>query len=136
MSTDLSLLCRKYDHIMQRQLPEREYFFQNPNGKPYSATWIQQQFFRCWRTAGVSFSSGQRPRVYDWRHNYATKVIINWMHEGKDVSVLLPYLSTYMGHNSLNYTALYVHIVPEHLRPSTITDWNCSLEVPDYEDKG
>lgn len=134
MSAELNDLCSKYDIIMQKKLPGREYFFQNPNGRPYSAPWIQQQFFRCWRTAGVSFSPETRPRVYDWRHNYASKVITNWMHEGKDVSVLLPYLSTYMGHASLTYTACYIHLVPEHLHPSNITDWNCNQEVPDYED--
>lgn len=134
MSSELTELCRKYDDIMQTKLPEREYFFQNPNGDPYTATWIQNQFFRCWRTAGVSFDSNRKPRVYDWRHNYATHVITNWMKEKKDVRVLLPYLSTYMGHASLEYTAYYIHLVPEHLRPSNITNWNCYLEVPDYED--
>jgi hypothetical protein len=38
-----------------------------------------------------------------------------------------------MGHSSLEYTAHYIHLVPEYLH-SKLTDWNCSREVPDYED--
>jgi integrase/recombinase XerD len=134
MSADLNALCQKYDIIMQKKLPGREYFFQNSNGCPYSASWIQQQFFRCWRTAGISFGPGKRPRVYDFRHAYALKVLTNWMHEGQNISLLLPYLSTYMGHSSLEQTAYYIHLVPEHLQFFNQTNWNCNLEVPDYED--
>lgn len=134
MSTELRDLCIKYDAQMQKKLPSREYFFQNPNGGPYRIAWIQQQFFRCWEKAGVSFRKDYKPRVYDWRHNYATRVIVNWMNEQKDIMNLLPYLSTYMGHSSLNYTAYYIHLVPELLKYSNLTDWHCSLEVPFYED--
>jgi len=134
MCPDLNDLCRNYDIIMQEKLPEREYFFQHPNGRPYSATWIQLQFFKCWKTAGVSFALDHKPRVYDWRHNYATHRITKWIHEGKNVSVLLPYLSTYMGHASLEYSAYYIHLVPEHFCASNIADWDCKMGVPEYED--
>jgi integrase len=134
MSKDLHDLCRKYDIIMQKRLPNREFFFQNPNGGPFTASWIQNQFFKCWKVAGISFDQNHKPRVYSWRHNFATKVIMKWIHEDKDVSLLLPYLSTYMGHESLEYTAHYIHLVPEHLRSSNFTEWKCSQEVPDDED--
>ncbi len=134
MSNDLNSLCRKYDSIMEKKLSNREYFFQNPNGHAYSATWIQQQFFKCWRTAGISFSKREKPRVYDFRHAFALRVITNWMNEGKNVSALLPYLSTYMGHASIEQTSYYVHLVPEHFQYSNKTNWKCNLEVPDYED--
>jgi len=134
MSADMCDLCRQYDNLMKARLPERDFFFQNPNGGPYSARWIQQQFFKCWKFAGISFDSCRRPRVYDWRHNFSTRIITKWIHDGKDVSLLLPYLSTYMGHSSLEYTAYYIHLVPEHYHLSALADWNCSQEVPGYED--
>jgi len=79
MSPELRDLCFKYDTYMQFKIPSREYFFQNPNDGPYRIAWIQQQFFRCWKKAGVSFTKDRKPRVYDWRHNYATRVIVSWM---------------------------------------------------------
>jgi len=33
-----------------------------------------------------------------------------------------------MGHSSLEYIAYYIHLVPGHLKHSTLTDWNCSQE--------
>lgn len=47
---------------------------------------------------------------------------------------MLPYLSEYMGHSSLNATAYYIHLVPEHLTDTGLTTWGCMPEVPDYED--
>ena len=102
MSPELLELCRKYDHLIQTVLPAREYFFQNPNGGPYRSAWIQQNFYKCWKAARISFSQDYKLRVYDWRHNFATRV-----NEKKDVMNLLPFLSTYMGHSSLEYTAYY-----------------------------
>ena len=134
MSDDLLQLCNHYNDLIEERLPRRTFFFQNPNGGTYSAAWIQQQFFKCWKYAGISFGAEHRPRVYDWRHNFATQRIISWLNEGKNVANLLPYLSTYMGHESLQYTAHYIHLVPEHLTCSQLTEWNCRLEVPDYED--
>ena len=134
MSENLQNLCRKYDIIMQTKQPGREFFFQNPNGGPFTAAWIQKQFFKCWKIANITFTSNHKPRVYDWRHNFSTKVITKWMNEGKDVSTLLPYLSTYLGHSSLDYTAYYIHLIPESLHSSGLMDWICSREVPDYED--
>jgi len=134
MSEDLIDLCKKYDIIMQTKLPEREYFFQNPNGPPYTANWIQQQFSKCWKKSGVSFSPGDRPRVYDFRHTYASKLITSWMVEEKNISILLPYLSTFMGHASLEQTAYYIHLIPENLQVSSQANWKCKVEVPDYED--
>lgn len=47
---------------------------------------------------------------------------------------MLPYLSTYMGHSSLNATAYYVHLVPEHLTETGLMSWGGMPEVPGYEE--
>lgn len=134
MSDDLLQLCIQYNKLIEEKLPQRTFFFENPNGGVYSASWIQQQFFKCWKYAGISFEREHRPRIYDWRHNFATQRIIQWMRDEKNIMNLLPYLSTYMGHESIEYTAYYIHLVPEHLTSSHLTEWDCSPEVPDYED--
>lgn len=134
MSDDLTALCIRYDEVIREKIHLRGFFFENPSGGEYSAAWIQQQFFKCWRHAGISFEKSRRPRVYDWRHNFATHKIIQWMNDGRNVMNLLPYLSTYMGHESIEYTAYYIHLVPAHLKSSGLTNWNCNIEVPAYED--
>ena len=134
IAEELRRLCQRYDKLIQCRLANREFFFQHPAGGEYSAEWVQTQFFRCWGFAGITFKRDRRPRVYDWRHNYATRIIAKWLREKQNISVLLPYLSAYMGHDSLDYTAYYIHLVPDHLMVSGLTGWECGLEVPEYED--
>ena len=133
MSDDMRDLCVKYNDTMDYRMPCREYFFQRPDGNPYSVLWLQRTFRACIRHSGLLFN-GQHPRVYDWRHNFATRIIRKWLQEGLDVASNLPRLSTYMGHTSLEDTAYYIHLVPEHLEEHHMNEWSCIPEVPSYED--
>ena len=133
MSSDLQTLCREYNSFMETIIPDRTYFFQCKVGTKCSVRWIQSQFHKCWKRIGMDFPKNHHPRVYDFRHNHATRVIRNWMDEGKDVMSLLPYLSSYMGHESIEYTTYYVHLVPEYLSESGKTGWETGIEVPSYE---
>jgi len=134
MSPEVVSICRCYDNLMNHKYPKRNYFFGQDHEKPYSINWLQRQFWRCWKEAGITFSSTRRPRVYDWRHTFATHVIMNWLNESKDIEVMLPYLSQYMGHTKLEDTLYYVHLIPERMSASGLTDWNSIPEVPIYED--
>ena len=133
MSSDLLDLCRKYHFCMEAAFPGRTYFFQYKPGRKCTIKWIQAQFHRCWKLIGKEFSKEHHPRVYDFRHNHATRVIRRWMDEGRDVMNLLPYLSSYLGHESIEYTAYYIHLVPEHLSNSGKASWETGIEVPSYE---
>ena len=115
LSEQLLELCSKYDHLISQRQPSREYYFEHPNGGPYTASQIQDQFKTCWRNAGITFRDRRKPRVYDARHNYASRILSLWMEQGYDVKALLPYLSEYMGHSSLESTAYYIHLIPERL---------------------
>jgi integrase len=138
LSNDLLLLCRKYDQRISVELPERVYYFEHPKGGAYSMGWIQRQFKICWRNANIAFRDRRKPRVSDARHNYATRIISKWMQDGKDISTLLPSLSEYMGHSSLEHTAYYVHVLPERIDTAAFTGWDDNADiiprVPYYED--
>jgi integrase/recombinase XerD len=123
VSPNMLRLCRRYDALINTVLVNREYFFQGPNGNPYTANWIQNQFWRCWDLAGISTFHGSRPRVSDFRHNYATRTLQKWMDEGKDLYACLPYLSTYMGHSYFSETVYYIHLLPERLAQTPAIDW-------------
>lgn len=134
MSEELTRLCCKYEKIISSRIHARKYFFQHATGSAYSINWLQLQFKHCWKEAEVTFPTDHHPRVYDWRHNYATRKIMDWLEQGKDINTLLPYLSTYMGHTKLDNTLYYVHLIPERLTATGLMDWVCIPEVPDYED--
>lgn len=49
--------------------------------------------------------------------------------EGRDVVTLMPYLSTYMGHVSLEETLYYVHLLPDRIKSSPGIDWDMLCDI-------
>ena len=54
-------------------------------------------------------------RLQDLRHTFATKRVLAWYKQGKDVQDMLPLLSAYLGHEKLDSTAVYISFIPELL---------------------
>ena len=132
MSNELTEICRKYDMLAG----ERQWFFQHKNGGPIPVSWQTRHMKICWRISGFSEKGDVRP--YDLRHAFATRTIMRWIDEGRNVMELLPFLSTYMGHSSLHSTMYYIHLLPDRLRSSAGVDWSrfdgmYSLEEVSYE---
>ena len=48
------------------------------------------------------------PRPHDFRHTFAVGRVAAWYRQGRDVDALLPALSTYLGHVSVEGTRLYL----------------------------
>jgi|tagenome__1003787_1003787.scaffolds.fasta_scaffold20944959_2 integrase/recombinase XerD len=48
------------------------------------------------------------PRPHDFRHTFAVSHVVAWYAQGRDVDSLLPVLSTYLGHLSIENTRLYL----------------------------
>jgi len=48
------------------------------------------------------------PRPHDFRHTFAVNRVAAWYVEGRNVNALLPALSTYLGHVSVENTRLYL----------------------------
>jgi integrase/recombinase XerD len=124
LAPDILKLCRNYDGLIRSPQAESEYFFPHPYETTYSPLWLQYQFWKCWKLAGINEFQGSHPRVYDFRHNYATRILQQWMENGRDLYTWLPYLSAYMGHADFSDTAYYIHLLPEHLTRSEAVDWS------------
>lgn len=112
MADDVAEVCRQYDEIASRIMPERVLFFPNSDGNLYTKAWLEKTFRIVKAKAGIGMSGEHSPRLYDFRHTFATHRLYQWMHEGKDVTAMLPYLSAYMGHAQLSDTYYYIHLVP------------------------
>ncbi len=48
------------------------------------------------------------PRPHDYRHTFAVSRVATWYEQGRDVNALLPALSTYLGHISVENTRRYL----------------------------
>lgn len=129
ISEDMRKLCVRYDKLAGN----REWFFQHWNGGKFSSTWARNRFQRAWIKSGLPIR-GNMPRPYDLRHNFATRTLMRWIDEKRDIMILMPYLSTYMGHVSLEETMYYIHLLPERLKTSPGINWGILSEIYERED--
>lgn len=108
MADDVAKMLSDCNAIITSVMPEREPFFPNSEGGFYGKRGLEKTFRQVLKKAGVTGTGRRSPRLYDFRHTFATHRLYHWMHEGKD----LKYLSAYMGHAQLSDTYYYIHLVP------------------------
>ena len=53
------------------------------------------------------------PRVHSLRHGFAVKCLKNWVLGGDDLTVMVPYLSAYMGHTDFRATQYYLRLTSD-----------------------
>ena len=135
ISDDLLSLFRKYNERISQIYPQRVYFFPTTRSECYKS--LSETFRRIWRTAGLGSGCGNRPRAYDFRHNFALSNLNRWIASGIDVNSRLPYLSRYMGHSCIESTDDYLHLVPEffHTFNQKVRTTESLLPEVDYGDE-
>jgi len=107
-------MCGNYDRIAEIMVPGRTYFFPSPEGGHYKNGWLTAKFHQCWELSGNGNERGNCA-PYDFRHNYATRILMRWVDESKDLNAWIPYLCAYMGHATFSATFYYIHLLPERL---------------------
>ena len=117
MSEDMRRLCAEYDVERRGFAGTNPYFFPSGNGGVYTDKAIRQWFKECWAAANPGTPASALPpvRVYDLRHVFATSALTKWIESGANIKAKLSYLQAYMGHDSINETLYYVHLLPETL---------------------
>jgi len=109
-------VLRACDRTSRQQFPARRAFFVSARGNQVTAAAVGTVFGRIWDQAGLPRSTGgQQPRPYDFRHHFAYACIERWMKQRKDVAAMLPYLSRYMGHATIESTYYYIHTSPDFM---------------------
>lgn len=86
------------------------YLFLTKRNLPVKRGNIHLAFSKIRDIAGIKRDDGvlMLPRIHDLRHTFAVNRLTQWYREGKDVQMLLPKLSTYMGHTHLSHTSVYL----------------------------
>jgi integrase len=62
--------------------------------------------------AGISHTA-VGPRIHSFRHGFAVKCLKKWVLTGNDLTVMLPYLSAYMGHSDFRATQYYLRLTSD-----------------------
>jgi len=114
MSEDLLEVCREYNSIMENMMPDRRAFFPNKEGDCFNIGMLGYWFHEFWDgLAEAKAIVGNPARVHDFRHAHAVHRLNHWVREGQDISILLVYLSEYMGHSNYADTDYYLALVEE-----------------------
>jgi integrase/recombinase XerD len=106
---DLLALMKRYDDKVSAHLTGRQWFF--PSKTPGQHPWkhnICRRFRLFWQMAFPNWK-GKRPTVHSLRHAFVVHTVNDWVEEGRDASMLLPYLSRFLGHASIEDTMYYYH---------------------------
>jgi integrase/recombinase XerD len=112
MSLDMAQMCKRYDRLMQKLVPDREWFFPGRDAsKPFQKTSIDKKFSEFWKSTPFAGKVDKKPTIHSLRHTYVVTKMNEWMNEGKNFEAMLPYLSRYLGHTSINETYYYYHQV-------------------------
>lgn len=113
-----------------------ERFWNLPDGRTMSASWVYGSFRKCLWDAGISHGGrGRGPRVHDFRFTFACHTLRRWVREGRDLNAMLPYLATYMGHADTHCTEYYLRLTAE-LYPDVIAkaEGKCAWMIPEGEE--
>ena len=49
--------------------------------------------------------------------------LVKWLEDGREAMDLMPYLSQFMGHSTIESTCYYIHLLPEELKRCSKIDW-------------
>lgn len=113
LSDELVKYLIKYNCAIDKCFPNREYFFPGGHGGICSSTALSANFRNIWLASGLKRDGRIKPRAYDFRHHFACANIMRWSNEGRDIHAMLPYLTRYMGHATLESTYYYIHLIPD-----------------------
>ncbi len=114
MSDSLTERCRFYSKSVHHHSDPEDYYFPALEGKPMTLGNLYKNFRRfLWRARISHRGKGNGPRIHDLRHTYAVHCLKKWVLQEKDLTVYLPILKTYMGHDSFNDTAYYLRMTAD-----------------------
>jgi integrase/recombinase XerD len=97
-------------------------FFVTLNGSRCKRDSVYKWFRKTLNRAGIPFTGNRRgPRVHDVRHSFSCHSFVKLADEGMDLYCSWPYLSAYLGHQSLEATEQYVRLTAQ-LYPELLKD--------------
>jgi len=133
MADDLTALCREYYDFLCDDLgfKPRWFFPSNNPDKPLRNTTVDRRFATAWAKTVCAGCCNDKPVVHDLRFTFVTNRINQWIDEGKDIQVMLPYLSMYLGHKSISETHYYYHLTLEASRIAHMKDRTSELVIPE-----
>ena len=135
LSESLLKLLRSYRQDTACWLQEDDFFFPAPDRTILSPNTVYQRFRKILWAAGIPYNGkGNGPRLHDVRHTFAVHTLQKWVERGEDLTAMLPVLSVFMGHKSLQATSRYLRLTAE-VYPDVVrqVETVCAYAIPGGE---
>ncbi len=145
MSDSLTAVCKNYlahrDKLPVNELKRKNGpFLVTLNGRVCKHAAVHRWFRKVLEMAGIPFTGDRKgPRIHDIRHTFACHSFLKLSDEGVDLYCSWPYLSTYLGHQSLESTEQYIRLTsqmyPELLRDTDELYVDILPDIPAINEK-
>lgn len=110
MTQDMHEMLVKYLNKVTRDVPS-EWFFPSKHGDNHiQKTSIDKYFHNAVVQANIGTPS-YYPTPHSLRHTYVVHRVDTWIKENKKLDELMPYLSKQLGHETINETYYYYHLL-------------------------
>ncbi len=136
---DLRLLCGEYFRWLnnEQDCADSEWLFPGKDPRNHiPKTSIDRKFNEFWNNTVASKVSDKKPTVHCLRHAFVIKRVNLWMEQNIPLQVMMPYLSSYLGHKGPIETFYYYHQIEDVFQTVRKKDVTSSLVIPEvqYED--
>jgi len=132
MADDFTCLCRKYAQQMKSMLSDTIWFFPGLTPQMHiRKTSVDKKFKQLWNMTPYAEKCDKEPTVHALRHSFVVDRLNQWMIEGVSLDVMMPYLSRYLGHTSIEDTMYYYHQVSDAFRVIRQKDQASGKVIPE-----
>ena len=127
ISTSLTAVCKNYlEHRNKLPIISLKYqnspFFISLTGEACRHNAVYNWFRKVLLMADIPFTGDRKgPRLHDIRHSFACHSFVKLADEGVDLYCSWPYLSVYLGHQSLESTEKYIRLTSQ-MYPELLKD--------------
>ena len=124
----LNLLHDKYHFYSEYLFPSSD-----PN-TPLQVASINKKFQEFWKkTSGAS--DYKYPTVHSLRYSFVVTRMNLWMEKGENLTAMMPYLSKYLGHESVENTYYYYHQIESAFKIVRQKDQLSDRIIPEVPDE-
>ncbi len=130
---DLRQLCISYKSVLQEQYHtfSNWFFPARETEKRIQNVTIEHQFNRAWQQTEFAEKCEKNPTVHSLRHTFVVLRMNRWMEAGISLESMLPYLSRYLGHSSVEDTFYYYHQVDTAFKTIRRKDAHSAVIIPE-----
>jgi integrase len=135
LSEDMRLLCLDYRNWMHSQYgDDSEWFFPGKSLDIHiPKTSVDRKFNEFWNTTHASSVCDKKPTVHCLRHAFVIRRVNLWMEKDLQLQVMMPYLSSYLGHKGPIETYYYYHQVEDVFKTVRRKDSMSARVIPEVQ---